>query len=172
MEGRGRMDPQKQKEQFNFAYVCALAAQAGLNRVDAAVDDDSIDVSFKSRGYHGQRIRSPQIEFQLKCTSQDLVDGEVIKFPLSRKNYDDLRGLDFAAPRYLAVLLVPAEAGAWVQHNEQHIALFNNCYWLSLRDAGPTDNEAQITVSVPLSQRLTSLTLLEMMGRASQGEWL
>lgn len=166
------MDPQKQKEQFNYAYVCALAAQAGLNRVDASVDDDSIDVSFKSKGYHGQPIRSPQIEFQLKCTSQDLVDGEVIKYPLSRKNYDDLRGSDFAAPRYLAVLLVPVAVDAWVAHNEQHIALFNSCYWLSLRDAEPTENEAQITVSIPLAQRLTSGTLHEMMNRASQGEWL
>lgn len=64
------MDPQKQKEQFNYAYVCALAAHAGLNRVDSPVDDDSIDVAFKSRGYHGRQIRSPQIEFQLKCSAK------------------------------------------------------------------------------------------------------
>lgn len=166
------MDPQKQKEQFNYAYMCALAAHAGLNRVDAAVDDDSIDVSFKSKGYHGQPIRSPQIEFQLKCTAQDLVDGEVIKFPLSRKNYDDLRGSDFAFPRYLAVLLVPAEVDAWVEHSDHHIALFKNCYWVSLRDAEPTDNGAQITVAIPLTQRLTSEILREMMNRASHGEWL
>lgn len=166
------MDPQKQKEQFNYAYICALAAQAGLNRVDAAVDDDSIDVSFKSKGYHGRPIRSPQIEFQLKCSSQNLANGEVIKFQLSRKNYDDLRGSDFAAPRYLAVLLVPNEVEAWVAHNNEHIALFNNCYWLSLRDAEATDNETHITVDIPLTQRLTSLTLRDMMDRASQGEWL
>lgn len=166
------MDPQKQKEQFNYAYVCALAAHAGLNRVDAAVDDDSIDVAFKSKGYLGRQVRSPQIEFQLKCSSRNLVDGEVIKFPLSRKNYDDLRGSDFAAPRYLAVLLVPDEVNAWIAHNPQHIALHNNCYWLSLRDAEPTDNIANITVQVPLVQRLTSVILREMMDRASQGEWL
>lgn len=166
------MDPQKQKEQFNYAYICALAAHAGLNRVDTAVDDDSIDVSFKSKGYHGQPVRSPQIEFQLKCTSQDLVVGDVIKYPLSRKNYDDLRGADFASPRYLAVLLVPTEVDAWVEYSEHNLALFNNCYWLSLRDAAPTENEAQITVAIPLVQRLTSMTLREMMSRASQGEWL
>ncbi|GAC1607407.1 MAG: hypothetical protein NVS3B3_10200 [Aquirhabdus sp.] len=166
------MDPQKQKEQFNYAYMCALAAHAGLNRVDAAVDDDSIDVSFKGKGYRGQPVRSPQIEFQLKCTSQDLVDGDVIKFPLSRKNFDDLRGSDFASPRYLAVLLVPTEIEAWIDHSVDHIALFNNCYWLSLRDAAPTENEAQVTVAIPLAQRLTSTALREMIDRASQGEWL
>jgi hypothetical protein len=93
------MDPQKRKEEFNYAYVCALAAHAGLNRTSSSVDDDSVDIAFKSKGYHGHLVRSPQIEFQLKCTSQDLVDGAVIKFPLSRKNYDDLRGRDFASPR-------------------------------------------------------------------------
>jgi Domain of unknown function (DUF4365) len=166
------MDPQKQMEQFNYAYMCALAAHAGLNRVDAAVDDDSIDVSFKDKGYHGRIVRSPQIEFQLKCTSQDLVDGEVIRFPLSLKNYNDLRGSDFASPRYLAVLLVPGKVDAWIFHSEDSIALFNNCYWLSLRDATATANETRITVSIPLAQRLTSTSLREMMNRASQGEWL
>lgn len=168
------MDPHKQKEEFNYAYVCALGAHAGLNRTSLAVDDDSIDVAFKGKGYHGHLVRSPQIEFQLKCTSQDLVDveAEVIKFPLPRKNYDDLRGPDFASPRYLAVLLVPEEVGGWIGHEEQHIALRKNCYWLSLRDHAPTDNVHAVTVYIPLAQRLTSATLKDMMDRASDGEWL
>lgn len=166
------MDPQKQKEAFNYAYVCALAAHAGFNRVDAAVDDDSIDVGFKGRGYLDRQVRSPQIEFQLKCSSQDLVDGGVIKFKLPLKNYEDLRGENVGAPRYLAILLVPDDLQEWVAHNESHIALFKNCYWLSLKDAPPTDNDTSVTVHVPLAQRLTSQTLREMMDRASNGDWL
>jgi hypothetical protein len=165
------MDPQKQKEQFNYAYMCALAAHAGLNRVDTSVDDDSIDVSFKGKGYVGHRVRSPQIEFQLKCTAQDIIKGTEIKFSLSRKNYDDLRGNDFACPRYLAVMLVPIDVNAWVDHATNNIALFNNCYWLSLKDAGPT-GQSSITVTIPLAQRITSKALREMMDRASEGEWL
>jgi Domain of unknown function (DUF4365) len=166
------MNPQRQKEEFNYAYVCALAAHAGLNRTSSSVDDDSIDVAFKSKGYVGRLIRSPQIEFQLKCTSQDLVDGEVLKFPLPRKNYDDLRGTDFASPRYLAVLLVPENIEHWIAHKPEHIALHNNCYWLSLRDCAETDNVNSVTVSIPLAQRLTSETLRAMMDCASKGEWL
>mgnify|MGYP006200793181 CR=1 FL=1 len=168
------MDPQKQKEEFNYAYVCALAAHAGLNRIWSSVDDDSIDVAFKSKGYHGHLVRSPQIEFQLKCTSRNLVDvdGDVIKFPLLRKNYDDLRGPDFASPRYLAVLLVPDDVENWIGHSDEHIELHKNCYWLSLRDCEPTDNATTVTVSIPLNQRLTSIALKAMMDRASYGEWL
>lgn len=167
------MDPNKQKEEFNYAYVCALAAHAGLNRGDFRVDDDSIDITFQAKGDFGLgRRRSPLIQIQLKCTSQDLIVDEVIKFQLSRKNYDDLRGDDLVVPRYLVVLIVPENSAEWVQHNDNHIALYNSCYWTSLRNAAPTDNVATITVDVPLAQRLTSETLWQMMDRASAGESL
>lgn len=117
----------KQKEEFNYAYLSALAAHAGINRGDLRVDNDSVDVLFQSVGYRGRRFRNPQIQLQLKCTSQDLIRDGVIKFPLPRKNYDDLRGDDVITPRYLAVLLVPADTARWIEHNDGYIALFNNC---------------------------------------------
>ncbi|BBU69026.1 DUF4365 domain-containing protein [Fluviibacter phosphoraccumulans] len=167
------MDPQKQKEQFQYAYVCALAAHAGLNRGSFDVDDDSIDITFQAKGNFGSgRLRSPMIQVQLKCSSQQMIADDVIKFPLKIKNYNDLRGDDVVVPRYLAVLLVPDDLEEWIAHNEDHIALFKSCHWLSLRDYGPTDNQTTVTVDVPLSQRLTSKTLWQMMDRASAGESL
>jgi len=167
------MDPQRQKEEFQYAYVCALAAHAGLNRGDFRVDDDSIDITFQAKGNFGPgRIRSPMIQIQLKCSSQDLIADDVIKFPLKIKNYNDLRGEEVVAPRYLAVLLVPDDLDQWIANHDDHIALFKSCHWLSLRHYGTTDNEASVTVDVPLTQRLTSATLLQMMERASAGELL
>lgn len=166
------MDANQQKEEFNYAYLSALAAHAGINRGDLRVDNDSVDVLFQSVGYRGRRFRNPQIQIQLKCTSQNLIRDSVIKFPLPRKNYDDLRGDDVITPRYLAVLLVPEDAGKWIVHYEGHIALHNTCYWVSLRDFGPTDNQHSVTIDIPLTQRLTGATLLNMMDRASEGEWL
>lgn len=167
------MDPQKQKEEFQYAYVCALAAHAGLNRGDFRVDDDSIDITFQARGDFGQgRRRSPMIQVQLKCSSQDLIADDAIKFPLKVKNYDDLRGDEVVVPRYLAVLLVPNDLAQWIADNDDHIALFKSCHWLSLRNYGPTANEVSVTVDVPLAQRLTSATLWQMMERASAGESL
>lgn len=163
------MDKQKQKEQFQCAYLAALAAQAGFNPGKLEVDDDSIDVLFQSKGYKGAKVRSPQIQFQLKCTSQDLVKGGVIKFPLSVKNYSDLQGSDFVCPRYLAVLIVPDAVDTWVRHHDEHVSLHNNCFWVSLRDAPETSNNASVTVDVPLSQRLTTDVLVKMMEAASRG---
>jgi Domain of unknown function (DUF4365) len=166
------MDPNKQKEEFQYAYVCALAAHAGLNRGDFRVDEDSVDIMFQGKGYHQAPIRNPQIQIQLKCTSQNLINGEVIKFPLTRKNYDELRGENVVAPRYLAVLLVPDNTNEWIVYQDDHMSLHNGCFWVSLRNAPHSENMASVTVDVPLTQRLKTDSLLEMMVAASTGEGL
>lgn len=166
------MDPNKQKEEFQHAYLCALAAQAGLNRGEFRVDDDSVDVTFQTKGYLGAPVRNPAIQLQMKCTSQKLINKGVIKFPLSRKNYDDLRGEDVAVPRYLAVLIVPNAPDQWISYRKKHMALNNCCYWVSLRDAPATENSSTITVDVPLRQKLTTEVLRQMMDAASRLEGL
>lgn len=162
------MDTGKLKEEFQYAYVAALAAHAGLNRGDFRVDNDSVDVTFQGKGYQGQ-IRNPQIQLQLKCTSRHLVSGGVIKFPLPKKNYDDLRGDNVVVPRYLAVLMVPEEIGQWVMHHDDCVALHNLCFWVSLREAPASTNADSVTVDIPLSQRLTTDALRDMMKAASNG---
>ncbi len=161
------MDPQKRKEQFNVAYVGAMAAQAGINPARTEVDDDSIDIYLVGRNYPG-RIRNPQIQVQFKCTARNLISGSVVKFPLKRKNYDDLRGSNVLCPRYLAVLLVPSDETEWTEHNEHGLLLRHSCYWASIRD-WPDTTAASVTVDVPLSQKLTTSELERMMMLASNG---
>ena len=163
------MDKNKQKEQFNVAYLNALAAQAGINHARTDVDDDSVDIYYIGKGYTG-KIRNPQIQLQLKCTSQNLVNGEVIKFPISRKNYDDLRGQNVLCPRYLAVLVVPIECEEWIIHGENSMRLSHSCYWASIRDHPTTTNDESITIDIPLSQRLTATELRNLMLLASNGQ--
>jgi len=163
------MDAGKRKEQFNIAYVHAMAAQAGLNPSQLMVDDDSIDIQLSGKGFTGL-LRNPMVQLQLKCTSQNLVSGNVIKFPLSRKNFDDLRGGNVICPRYLVVLLVPEDDGLWVEHHGSHMTLHNTCYWLSLRDYPSTSNNSSVTVEIPLTQRLTTTSLRHLLTLASNGE--
>lgn len=162
------MDIAKKKEQFNVAYIYAMAAQAGLNPSQLQVDDDSIDIQLSGKGFLG-RIRNPMVQLQLKCTSQDVISGEVIKFALSRKNYDDLRGQNVICPRYLVVLLVPEENDSWIQHHDAFMSLHNTCYWLSLKDFPTTSNSTSVTVDIPLSQRLTTASLSQFLTLASEG---
>lgn len=91
------MEITQKKEQFNVAYISALAAQVGINTSKPTVDDDSVDMILIGKGFQG-RVRNPQIDLQLKCTSQDLIQGDTLSYPLSKKNYDDLRGIIFCHP--------------------------------------------------------------------------
>lgn len=159
------MDPQKRKEQFNVAYVCAMAAQAGINPGRTEVDNDSIDMMFVGKNYPG-RIRNPQIQIQFKCSARSLISGSSIKLPLKRKNYDDLRGHNVLCPRYLAILLVPSNMAEWTEHSTDGMLLRHACYWLSMRDF-PDTNAQSVTVDIPLSQRLTVSELEKMMRLAS-----
>lgn len=154
------------KEQFNVAYVGALAAQAGINSAKTAVDNDSVDIMFLGKGFVGQ-IRDPQVNFQLKCTHQDLRVGDKIRFPLERKNYDDLRARDLSTPRYLAVLEVPELCDDWTHHLNDGMLLKSKCFWASLKGL-PDIDQGTITVSVPLAQRLTSLSLRQLLTLASE----
>ena len=165
------MDIEKQKEQFSIAYVNAIAAHAGLNNASLSVDDDSVDLLIKGRGFKG-KIRNPQLELQLKCTSQDIINGGFVNFPLSLKNYEDLRGDNVLCPRYLVVLIVPEDTESWSQHNENELIRSNSGYWGSIRDYPETKNRTNVTVKIPLAQKLTKESLLGLMEQASEGGYL
>ena len=165
------MDIAKQKEQFSKAYINAIAAQAGLNNAQPSVDDDSVDLVLIGRNFSG-KIRNPHLELQLKCTSRELIKDDVIKFPLAIKNYNDLRGEDLLCPRYLVVLLVPDNVDEWSELRNDELVLRNTCYWVSIRTLPDKNNESTVTVNIPLSQKLTMDSLLELMRFASNGEYL
>lgn len=165
------MDISKQKELFSVAYLTALAAQVGLNHQVPVVDDDSIDISLMGKGYSGT-VRSPQIDIQLKCTSQEVIDGDTLRFDLKLKNYNDLRGDDVGNSRYLMVLVVPNAPEEWASIEDNCLTLKNSFYWTSLRFEPETENKSQVRVEIPLVQKVTSKTLLCLMKKASQGEFI
>jgi len=154
------------KEQFNRAYVGALAAQAGINSSVPVIDNDSVDITLIGKDFHGL-IRDPQINFQLKCTHKKLRVGKNINFPLGRKNYDDLREVRLSVPRYLAVMEVPESCDRWSEHIDEGTLLRSQCYWVSLKGL-PKVEQQSITVSIPLIQRLTSTSLTKLLMLASE----
>ena len=87
------MDLNAQKEQFNRAYVQAVAAVAGYAWYVPSVDDDSVDFGIAEKGGRGT-VRSPRLEFQLKCHAAETPATDQLSFQLKLKNYDDLRPTD------------------------------------------------------------------------------
>lgn len=160
------MTPEKRMEQFSFAYVRAVAAHAGcavtdnlypdLNSVDGSISADLLD-------------RHPQINFQAKATSQDVLGDGEIRFRLQIDDYKDLRRRD-TVPKILIVLLMPKEEADWLSQTDEELRMRRCAYWMSLEGMPQSSNVSTVTVYVPLSQMFDSAQLMDIMGKVSRGE--
>lgn len=155
--------PQR-KELFSLAYISAVAARAGYQVVRPQLDFDSVDGIFM-----GDEGRRPRIEFQAKATSRDVLRHDHIAFPLSRKNYDDLRAT-VVVPRLLILVVLPENAEEWLSHSDECLVLRRCGYWKSLAGAQDTDNQEQITVQIPRAQVLDPQQLAGLMDRMQKDE--
>jgi hypothetical protein len=162
------MDENQQKEQFSNAYFRAVVATAGYNVYKPEVDDDSVDWGMSVRGGKGT-LRSPKVELQLKCTSQDVVREDHIAYPLPVKNYHDLRHTDYQVPRILVVVVVPKDVNSWLVQTEDSLTLHHCGYWLSLRGFEDVANVATITVELPRTQVFGVADVRQIMQRVAGG---
>lgn len=160
------MDINQRKELISRAYVSAIAAQVGFRSMIPDVDDDSVDLILKGRGYSSS-IRNPQLEIQLKCTANDKGDENYLNYQLPIKNYNDLRGENILCPRYLFVLVVPSETHAWLSYELDHMKIKHRCYWISLKDFDETANETTVMIKIPRENLLTASSMLSLMELAS-----
>lgn len=163
------MTIQDQKEQFSYAYVRAVAAVARVSVTKPEVDDDSIDLNFRTKTSGGLR-RSPQIDAQVKCTEIASFSGQHLGFELKIKNYHELRPADVLVPRILIVVLVADQLTDWLTHSESEMAMRRCGYWVSLRNMPDTTNTSTITVQVPRTNHFTVGALEAMMQRVRDGQ--
>jgi hypothetical protein len=163
------VDINKQKEQFSNAYVRAVASVAGCSASIPEVDDDSVDLSLKKKGGFDYQYMSPQIDIQLKCTSQDVINDENIVFPLNVKNYNELHQ-NSLVPRILVVVIVPDKIDDWLYQTEEQLSIKKCGYWLSLRKMNETENENSVTVYIPRNQQFTVNQLADLMNMVGNGE--
>jgi hypothetical protein len=164
------MDVNKQKELLSLAYVKAVAATVGLGLYTPYPDDDSVDIGLAASGIKGT-IRSPRLELQAKATARDLLyDDGLIHFPLTIKNYDDLRPVNLMVPRILVVMLVPEDINQWLEISDEQLLIRHCAYWCSLRELPETSNPNNITVYVPILQRFDVAGLSAIMERISNDQ--
>ncbi|MFD1944737.1 DUF4365 domain-containing protein [Paradevosia shaoguanensis] len=129
---------------LSIAYVYAIAAHAGYNCSEAPQPDrDSIDLQI----WAGGQMR-PKLDIQLKSTV-NLKGSEVhFSYPVKLKNYEDLR-VATQTPRILVVLDLPSEPEKWLTASSEQLVIQRCAYWVSLRDAEPTENRATVSVPIP-----------------------
>ena len=165
------MDLSLRKEQFSHAYVHAIASVAGFGVSVPRVDNDSIDLELSGRSVNGLPLR-PRIEVQLKCTSNQILRGDQVVYPLKRKNYDELRITSILVPRLLVVVLVPESEEEWLRHSEEELAMRRCGYWVSLAGWTDTPNTSTVSISIPRANRFDVTGLRALMTRAGHREAL
>lgn len=160
------------KAELSHAYVYAIASVAGFAYERVSMDRDSIDVQIKARGqlHYSSTIISPQIEFQLKATSSTEISGRSFSFPLSIKNYDDLRLTDTMIPRVLVVLQLPEDRTQWLSVSKNQLIAKRCAFWFNLKGMPATETDQTKTINIPTSNRFNVDCLKDMMLRVSKGE--
>jgi hypothetical protein len=125
------------------------------------VDDDSIDIQILSRASN-----RPRIELQVKCTSQDVLEENSLKYPLKMKNYNDLI-IECIVPRYLVILVVPKNSDDWLVHSENSLSLKHCAYWYTLENLSLISNTASITIEIPRVNLFNAEALHSIMEKVS-----
>lgn len=153
------------QEQFSKAFVLAVASLAGCAAAEPRPDDDSIDWTLSCR----LPPRRPKLDLQVKSMSGSLGAAANIRYPLKRKNYDELVPTELLAPRLLVLVVVPANPSAWVSMSPDALVMRHCAYWASLRGLPATDNEWSVTVEVPRANLFNVEALTRLMQAINEG---
>lgn len=153
-----------QQELFGDTFLLSVAGVAGCAASLRRPDDDDIDWTLSCK-----LPRRPKLDVQMKTWIGDDGIGEVIRYPLKRKNYDGLRLTDVVAPRLLVLVTLPRDIEEWLLLSPDQLVLRRCGFWRSLAGQAPTDNEATITVEVPRANLLTVNALRDIMRRINEG---
>jgi hypothetical protein len=155
---------QDRQEKFSRAYAAAIAAGAGYVTYVPDVDRDSVDIGFNAGG-----DMRPNLQVQLKSTINLRKVGDVFKFQLQKKNYDDLRART-QVPRILVVLDLPRSEKTWLNISVKRLIIRRCAFWMSLNGMPALPEQRQsITLDIPSDNRFDVESLKEIMQMARSG---
>ena len=152
------------QEQFSKAFIMAVASVAGCAAAEPRPDDDSVDWTLSCR-----LPCRPKLDLQVKSMSRPAGDGTSIRYPLERKNYDDLIPTNLLTPRLLVLVLVPSKSASWLSLTLEALVLRHCAFWTSLRGLPASSNERSVTVEVPRANLFDVQALMGIMHRISEG---
>ncbi|GJO02369.1 hypothetical protein NJB18091_37220 [Mycobacterium marinum] len=157
------------KQQLSIAYIQMVIAAAGCTAVSFATDYDGVDCGIKSSVEYGYKL-GPQLDVQLKCTSQDVVGAEHVSWKIDKRTHHYVSSPKRSNPAVLAVLVVPADHCAWLNVDEERLLTESIMYWTPGCDLPALpDGQESITVKIPRENRFTRETLLGIMEEIGEG---
>jgi hypothetical protein len=153
-----------QQGYFGESFVRVLASAAGLVAGKQDLDVTGVDFSFDFPGSRGT-TRYPKIEAQVKSWSSPTGSADMWRYEMSVDHFNDLAGPGYQVPRYLFLILVPADRATYVEADTDMLRLRHCGYWVSLADRSPVDPTTQknVTVHVPRRNLLTVAAMRALM---------
>ena len=163
--------------ELSYAYLHAVASRAGFECVVAGRHSDQagIDAVLRVRERFGPEslLTNFTIEVQLKATSREpILKAGRYSVALQVDHYGKLRDASRASPLLLVVLFLPASPEQWLVHSEEHLLTRRCAYWVSLREAPPSESSVKQTVYIPKINCLSAEGLRALADRISRGEVL
>lgn len=140
------------------AFVRALAASAGLVAARADLDVTGEDFTIGHPGRLGS-LRHPKIEVQVKSWSTPTGNRSVWRYRMRADHYNELAGGDFYLPRYLILVIVPADPERYAISTPDALRLHHAGYWASFANRPTIADQDTVTVDVPRSNLLTVASL-------------
>lgn len=163
------------KAELSLAYVSAVSATSYFATEYTRVDNDSVDVTVRSKGRLTDEsiLSSAELQVQLKATVNLTLNGNTnqFSFPLVQKNYDELRQ-NSMVPRILVVLHLPNQQDQWLSHSENDLILRTCAYWVSLLGLPDSGNDDKTTVYIPKENIFSPAAIKELLIKASKQEQL
>lgn len=149
---------------FGETFIRMLAAAANLDAARRERDRVGVDWQLGHPGRAGTR-RFPVIEAQVKCTSSPDIHEEHIRYPLKVKNYNWLAGRDYDIPRFLFVVLAPADPFEWSDATQDRLLVRHAAFWICLHSHDLLEDRPSTgtrTVHVPRANLLTVGSLQDL----------
>ena len=160
------LDRNQHQGLFGESFVRVLASAAGLIVSRAELDVAGEDFTISHKGVLGA-TRHPKIDVQVKSWSHQCAvrrDGHW-KYRMRARHFNELAGTDFALPRFLVLVIVPADCADYATTRHDVVELKHAAYWLSLQDRQPVNGapDATVPVDVPEANLLTVEALRALM---------
>lgn len=149
---------------LSIAYVQAIAARAGYtSAVPTGPDRDSVDIQLSAAG-----AMRPRLDLQCKSTVNLPIVENTFRYPLKRKNYDDLI-VPTQTPRLLVVLALPNDASRWLSVSVTELVLRTAAYWISLKGWDETENTTSVTIPIPTENLFDVSAVQTLMEQSRSG---
>jgi Domain of unknown function (DUF4365) len=167
------------QELLSVAHIQAVAARSGVS-ISNFDKDFGIDGTFRQIATIGNRrfTSGYALDFQLKASTNYILEPEHIVYDLEVKTYNDLvqrRPSSDATPCILILKALPSDSEQWLTTAEAGLFLGGACYWEYLQGE-LSQNRQSVRIRIPKEQEFHPESLLRLMTSARDytisGEWI